>query len=68
MKEDKSSTGIPVKILKDNAYILADKLMDIFNKCLRTGIFTGTLKLADISPILKANDNTLKKTIDQLVF
>ena len=26
MKEDKSSTGIPVKILKDNADLLADKL------------------------------------------
>ena len=61
MKEDKSSTGIPVKILKDNADLLADKLTDILNKCLKTGIFPDKLKLADISPIFKAKDNTSKK-------
>ena len=53
MKEGKSSTGILVEILKDNA--------DILNNCLKTGNFPDKLKLADISPIYKAKDNISKK-------
>ena len=61
MKEDKLTIGIPVKILKDNADMLADKRTDSLNNCLKTGIFPDKLKVADISPIFKAKDNTSKK-------
>ena len=57
-----------MKILKNNADMLADKLTDILNNCLKTGIIPDKFKVADISPIFKANDNTLKKTTDRLVF
>ena len=66
MKKDKFSTGIPVKVQKDNADMLADKLRNILKNCLKTGIFPDKLKLADISPIFKANNNTLKNNYTQV--
>ena len=61
MKSKKASTGIPIKFLKENVDIVCPKLKDILNNCLDRGIFPNRLKLADISPIFKANDSTLKK-------
>ena len=57
----KSSTGIPIKFLKENSDILSGKLKDILNNCLDQGIFPDRLKLADISPIFKADDSSIKK-------
>ena len=57
----KSSTGIPIKFLKENSDILSGKLKDILNNCLDQGIFPDRLKLADISPIFKADDSSVKK-------
>ena len=57
----KSSTGIPIKSLKENSDILSGKLKDILNNCLDQGIFPDRLKLADISPIFKADDSSIKK-------
>ena len=37
------------------------KLTDILKNSLKTGIFQDKLKLAEISPIFEANDNTSKK-------
>ena len=37
------------------------KLTDILNNCLTTRIFQDKFKLAEISPIFEANDNTSKK-------
>ena len=65
MKEAKSPTWISVKILKDNADMVADKLTYILNNWLKTGI---SLAWISWSPIFKVNDNTLKKTTYQLVF
>ena len=61
MKSKKASTGIPIKFLKENVDIVCPKLKDILNNYLDRGIFPNRLKLADISPIFKANDSTLKK-------
>ena len=61
MKSKKASTEIPIKFLKENVDIVCPKMKDILNNCLDCGIFPNRLKLADISPIFKANDSTLKK-------
>ena len=61
MKSGKASTGIPIRFLKENADILCPKLKDILNNCLDLGKFPDKLKLADISPIFKSEDSTLKK-------
>ena len=52
---------MPIKFLKENSDILSGKLKDIFNNCLDEGIFPNRLKLADISPIFKAGDSSVKK-------
>ena len=57
----KSSTGIPIKFLKEHSDILSGKLKDILNNSLDQGIFPDRLKLADISPIFKAGDSSVKK-------
>ena len=64
----KSSTGIPFKSLKEHSDILSRKLKDILDNCLDQGIFPDRLKLADISPISKADDSSLTKIIDRLVY
>ena len=61
LKKKKASTGMPIKFLKENSDILSGKLKDIFNNCLDEGIFPNRLKLADISPIFKAGDSSVKK-------
>ena len=57
----KSTTGINVKLLKENADICAPILTRIFNSCLTDGVFPDRLKLADISPIFKSVDSMAKK-------
>ena len=52
---------MPIKFLKENSDISSRKLKDIFNNCLDQGIFPNRLKLADISPIFKAGDSSVKK-------
>ena len=52
---------MPIKFLKENSDILSVKLKDIFNNCLYQGIFPMGLKLADILPIFKAGDSSVKK-------
>ena len=64
----KSSTGIPIRFLKEHSDILSGKSKHILNNCLHQGIFPDRLKLADISPIFKADDSSLNKIIDQLVY
>ena len=57
----KSTTGINIAILKDNVDICAPILTEIFNDCIKNGVFADELKLADISPIFKSIDSTAKK-------
>ena len=40
---------------------MSGKLNDILNNCLDQGLFLDRLKLADISPISKADDRSVKK-------
>ena len=57
----KTTTGVSIKMLKDNVDICAPILMEIFNNCIKNGTFADELKLADMSPIFKSIDSTDKK-------
>ena len=57
----KSTTGISISLLKDNSEICAPILTNIFNSCIKNGVFPDQLKLADISPIFKSVDSMAKK-------
>ena len=61
MNKKNTSTGIPIKFLKEHSDILSGKVKDILNNCLNEGIFPDRLKLADISLIFKAGDSSIKK-------
>ena len=51
----------PYQILKEYSELLSGKLKDILNNCLDQGIYPDRLELADLSPISKADDSSLKK-------
>ena len=57
----KSSTGVSISLLKENIYICAPKLTEIFISCISKGIFPDELKVADNSSIFKSVDSTAKK-------
>ena len=57
----KSTTGISISLLKDNSDICSPILTNIFNSCIKNGLFPDQLKLADISPIFKSVDSMAKK-------
>ena len=57
----KSTTGISISLLKDNSDICAPILTNIFNSCIKNGVFPDQLKLADITPIFKSVDSMAKK-------
>ena len=57
----KASTGISIKMLKDNVDIITPTLTEIFNSCINEGVFPDELKLANITPIFKSVDSTSKK-------
>ena len=72
---------IPFKIIKDNADIFANFILQSFNKCIIDGKFPDQLKKADVSPIFKKgnhNDKTnyrpvsilpsLSKTYERLIY
>ena len=61
LNDKKSTTGINVRLLKENVDVCAKPITDIFNSCIANGKFPDKLKLADISPIFKAVDSTAKK-------
>ena len=47
------SEDIPFKIIKDNADIFANFILQNFNKCIIDGKFPDQLKKADVSPVFK---------------
>ena len=57
----KSTTGVNIKLLKENSETCAPILTNIFNSCISNGVFPDKLKLADISPIFKSVDSMAKK-------
>ena len=61
MDHSKSTTGVSIRLLKENADVCAPILSKILNTCLNEGVFPDKLKLADISPIFKSVDSMSKK-------
>ena len=58
------SDDIPFKIIKDNADIFANFILQNFNKCFINGKFPDHLEKADISPVLKKETIMIKPIID----
>ena len=53
--------NIPSKILKSAIYTISDPLAKIFNRSISTKDFPAQMKMANVSPIFKKEDNTDKK-------
>ena len=52
---------IPAKILKDSLSVYTKELTAIINNCLKDGLYPNELKLADLSPVFKKNDDLNKE-------
>ena len=61
VKKAATFKSIPAKILKSNSDICSPYIKNTLNLSFINGIFPKALKVADILPIFKANDATLKK-------
>ena len=59
---------IEIKIIHDNVDIFADFIAESFKGAIKTSNFSNFLKLADITPLRKKGEKTIRKTTDQLVF
>ena len=60
----KKATGkcdIPAKILKDSLSAYTKELTAIINNCSQDGLFPNELKLADVSPVFKKDDDLNKE-------
>ena len=53
--------NIPAKILKDSLSVYTKELTTIINNCLKDGLFPNELKLADVSPVFKKDDDLNKE-------
>ena len=54
------SEDIPFKIIKDNADIFVNFILQNFNKCIIDGKFHDQLKKADVSPVFKKGNHNDK--------
>ena len=54
------SEDIPFKIIKDNADIFANFILQNFNKCIIDGKFPDQLKKAGVSPVFKKGNHNNK--------
>ena len=54
------SVDISFKIIKDNADIFANFILQNFNKCIIDGKFPDQLKKADVSPVFKKGNHNDK--------
>ena len=52
---------IPAKILKDSLSVYTKELTTIVNNCLKDSLFPNELKLADVSPVFKKDDDLNKE-------
>ena len=52
---------IPAKILKDSWSVYTKELTTIINNCLKHGLFPNELRLADVSPVFKKDDDLNKE-------
>ena len=53
------ASDIPIKIIKKSAHIICPVLEKLFNHSMQTGIFPDELKLGNISPIYKKDNEEL---------
>ena len=56
----KTSGAISSKVLKNNSDICSQAISDRINHSIDTGVFPSKLKMADIIPVHKKDDNTSK--------
>ena len=63
LKSDKATgfDGLQAKFLKFSGYKYICCLCDVFNKCVCINVFPSYMKLAEISPIYKKDDNLRKE-------
>ena len=54
-KKAVQSTGIPLKIIRENADIFGSYLYELVNDCISKGIFPDILKHANIALVSKEN-------------
>ena len=52
--------GIPAKILKDSWSVYTTELTTKINNCLKDGLFPNELRLADVPPVFKKDDDLTK--------
>ena len=57
------SEDIPFNIIKDNADIFANFILQNFNKCITDGKFPDQLKKVDVSPVLKKGNHNNKTNL-----
>ena len=57
-------TGIPTKIIKDNADIFSDFLLSGFNNSITTSIFPSRFRQAIITPVFKKEDKNAKENYE----
>lgn len=55
------SGSIPAKILKENSVIIKTPLTSVINNGISNGIFEDKLKVADLVPLRKEKESTIKK-------
>ena len=61
VKKATTFKNIPAKVLKSNSHICSPYLHKILNQSFDNGTFPKSLKIADVLPIFKSTDTTLKK-------
>ena len=61
LNQRKSTSGpIPTKVLKMSAKVVCVPLTDCFNAAILDGVFPNELKLANVVPVFKKGDSTIK--------
>ena len=60
------SNDIQVSALNESVSVYYEKLTDIFNNCKRSGTFPEILKKAEVIPVFKKNNPTLKTDYRQV--
>ena len=55
-----ASNDTPVSVHSESVSAYCEKLTDIFNNCIRSGIFPEILKKSEVTPVFKKGDPTSK--------
>ena len=60
LKKSIRKDNIPTKALTDSINVYSKELATIINSCLEKGVFPNELKIADVSPIFKKDEDLNK--------